>query len=68
MLTAILVAIAVMIIVGLVCLLLGKVLPSLGIPILAAIGAFFEQWAWVIGFAFGLLSFVGGWSPFHGKG
>lgn len=64
MLEALLVAVAVLIVVGLICLLVGGILKSLAIPIVAAIGAFLVQWAWVIGFAAALLSFVGGFSVF----
>ncbi len=55
-----LVAIAVLILVGLGCLLLGAILGAVGIPILAAVGAFLAQWAWVIAFAFALLAFASG--------
>lgn len=60
MLMRLVAAVAVVIIVGLVCLLLGMVLGSLGIPPVEAIGDFLTRWAWVIGIAAGLLSFASG--------
>lgn len=69
MLDSLIVAVAVLIIVGLVCLLLGKILSAVGIPFVTAIGEFLTQWAWVIGLAAGLLSFATGANFFHiGKG
>ncbi len=53
-------AIAVFILVGLACLLLGAVLGAVGIPVLAAVGAFLTHWAWAIALAFGLIAFVSG--------
>jgi hypothetical protein len=60
MLGRLLFAVGVFILVGLACLLLGTLLASLGIAILAALGAFLERWAWVIAFAFAILSFASG--------
>ena len=54
------IAIAVAVGVGLVCLLLGSVLTSLGVPVARTIGAFLEHWAWVIGILAGLVSFASG--------
>lgn len=69
MLETILVAVAVLIIVGLLCLLFGGLLSSVAIPMVQAVGAFLTQWAWVIGLAAAILSFVGGFSIFGiGKG
>lgn len=69
MLSRIVFAIAVLILVGLACLLLGSLLVTLGIPLLAALGAFLTKWAWVIAFAFALLSFATGttWASVRAK-
>jgi len=54
-------ALAVVLIVGLVCLFLGTVmLPALGIPVAVQAGAFLAHWAWPIGAAFGLFQFATG--------
>lgn len=60
MLETILLAILVAVIVGLVCLLLGKVLASLAVPPAAAVGGFLVQYCWVIGVVAGLWYFVSG--------
>ncbi len=57
--TAILIAVAV----GLVCLLLGLLLRSLGVPPAAVVGAFLTGYAWVIGLLAGLFYFVRGGLP-----
>ena len=51
-------------------LLIGALLRSTGVPPLQGVGAFFTQWAWVIGIAAALLSFLGHFSIFGigGKG
>ena len=60
-------AIAVGFIVGLICLLLAAVLPSIHVEVIAKIGNFLGDWAWPIGIVVGLLDFAtGGIGPsFH---
>jgi hypothetical protein len=62
MLESILIAIIVAVVVGLVLLLVGRLIASTGsgVPILAAIGGFLEQFCWVIGLIAGLLYFITG--------
>lgn len=69
MLGRLLFAVGVFILVGLACLLLGALLATLGIAILATLGAFLERWAWVIAFAFAVLSFASGytWTAFRAR-
>lgn len=67
MLESLIVAVAVLIVVGLVCLLLGKIFSAVGIPIVGAVGEFLTQWAWVIGLAAALFSFASG-ANFFGLG
>jgi uncharacterized Tic20 family protein len=56
-------ALAIGIVVALVLLLIGTVIQSLDIPIFSTIGAFLEQWCWVLGFLAAVLSFFGGGFP-----
>lgn len=57
-------ALVVAIVTGLVCLLLGTILRSLGIPIAETVGGFLAHWAWVIGILAGLwYFFTGGTLP-----
>jgi len=58
------VAVLVACVVGLVCILLGRVLKAVGMPPAVAVGGFFEQYAWAIGLIAGLWAFVTGWRPF----
>lgn len=60
MLNRIVLAVVWAVIVGLVCLLIGMVLSSLGVPPAEAVGGFLTQWAWVIGVLAGLWQFFGG--------
>lgn len=53
-------AVAIAVVVGLACLLLGAILVSLGVPVARTVGEFLERWAWVIGVLAGLLSFASG--------
>jgi len=55
-------ALVVAIVTGLVCLLLGAILGSLGIPIASTVGAFLTHWGWVIGILAGLWFFFSGGS------
>lgn len=57
-------AIIVAVVVGLVLLLIGMLLVSLGVPILKTLGSFLGQWCWVIGALSGLWYFFtgGSWS------
>lgn len=65
MIETLLLAVVVAVAVGLVCLLLGKVLESLGVPPAAAVGSFLTQYCWVIGVVAGLWYFItGGDLPF----
>lgn len=67
MIEAIITAVIVAVIVGLVLLLIGKLIAAAGstVPLLAALGAFLDQYCWVIGLLVGLLFFVSGgrWRP-----
>jgi len=61
MLWRVLLAFAVVLIVGLAVLFASTiVLPALGIPIAAQAGAFFASWAWPIAVAFGIIQFATG--------
>lgn len=60
MLMRLLHAVAVGFIVGLVCLLLATVLPSIKVPVITSIGDFLGTWAWPIGIVAGILDFAGG--------
>ena len=63
MIEAIIVAIVVAALVGLLLVgLLGPILNSVGIPIIAVLGAFFVRWGWVIGVLVGVLWFFSGGS------
>ena len=53
------VAIVYGIIAWLVCLLLGTILVSLGVPVLTQIGDFLEKFGYLIGVLVGLLTFFG---------
>lgn len=66
MIEALILAVVVACVVGLICLLLGKILASLAIPIAVAVGGFLEQWAWVIGVLAGIWFFFtgGSFGPF----
>jgi hypothetical protein len=64
----IIVAIVIAALVGLLLVgLLGPILNSVGIPIVAVLGAFFVRWGWVLGVLIGLLWFFGG-GPIFGFG
>jgi hypothetical protein len=61
MLWRVLLAFAVVFIVGLAVLFASTiVLPALGIPIAVNAGKFFAQWAWPIGVVFGIIQFATG--------
>ena len=60
-------ALALGIVVALVLLLIGTAIRDLGIPIFSTIGAFLEQWCWVIGFLAAVLSFFGSGFPSLGS-
>lgn len=64
MLEAIIIALIVGLIVGLGCVLLGRVLKSIGVPPAEAVGGFFEQFAWAIGIVAALWFFFAGGSIF----
>lgn len=53
-------AIAVGFIVGLACLLLATILPSIHVPVITAVGTFLGDWAWPIGIVVGLLDYASG--------
>lgn len=63
MIARLVVAVVVGVAVGLICLLLGAVLASLGVPPAEAVGHFLTRWAWVIGVLAFLLSAATGWRP-----
>lgn len=64
MLIRLLHAIAVGVIVGLICLLLAAVLPAIHVPVITSIGDFLGRWAWPIGIVAGILDFAsGGFGP-----
>lgn len=54
MIETIILAVIIGIAVGLGCMLVGKLLNSLGIPPAAAVGGFLEQYGWAIGVLAGL--------------
>lgn len=60
-------AVVVAIAVGLICLLLGAVLESIGVPIASTVGAFLKAWAWVIGLLAGLWHFFAGSPTFWNR-
>lgn len=65
MLSLLVLSVIVACVVGLVAILAGKVLASIGIPIAATVGGFLEQYGWVIGVLAGLwYFFTGGELPF----
>ena len=68
MIARLVLAVVVAVVTGLVCILLGSVLASLGVPIAVTIGDFLHQWAWVIGVLAGLwYFFAGGGFNFPGR-
>ncbi len=66
MLNRIVVAVAIGVIVFLVCILGGAVLGALHVSVLTTIGDFLTQYAVLIGVLGAVLSFFAGWSPFGG--
>lgn len=64
MLESIILAVVVAVVVGLICILIGRLIESAGpsVPLLATLGGFLSQYAWVIGLLAGLLFFFGGGS------
>ena len=64
MISRLVLALVVAIVTGLVCILLGSILASLGVPIATTIGDFLTHWGWVIGILAGLWYFFTGGS-FH---
>lgn len=65
MLSLLVMAVIVACVVGLIAILAGKILSSVGIPIAATVGGFLEQYCWVIGVLAGLWYFFsGGELPF----
>jgi hypothetical protein len=60
MLSRLILSVVVAVVVGLVCLLAGAILDSLGIPITSTIGAFLTRWGWVLGILAGLWWFFTG--------
>ena len=57
------IAIIVACVIGLLCVLFGRILQATGVPPVAAVGGFFEQYAWAIGILAGLWALVTGWRP-----
>ncbi len=57
------IAVLVAVVIGLLCVLLGRILKAVGVPPAEAVGSFFEQYAWAIGIVAGLWAFVTGWRP-----
>lgn len=53
-------AVVVAIVVGLVCILIGKVLASINVPIATTVGGFLEQYGWALGVLAGLWYFFTG--------
>ena len=53
-------AVAIGFIVGLVCLFLAMILPSIHVEVITKIGNFLGDWAWPIDIVVGLLDFVSG--------
>ena len=67
MISRLVLALVVAIVTGLVCILLGSILASLGVPIATTIGDFLTRWGWVIGILAGLwFFFTGGTLNFRG--
>jgi hypothetical protein len=62
MIARLVLAVVVAVVVGLVCLLLGGILGSLGVPIAETVGSFLARWGWVLGILAGLWFFFGGGS------
>jgi hypothetical protein len=62
MIETIVLAVVIACLIGLGCILIGRILKSLAIPIAVQVGGFLEQYAWVIGVLCGLLFFFGGGS------
>lgn len=64
MITRIVLAVIVAVIVGLVCMLLGSILSTLGVPIADAVGSWLSRWGWTLGVLAGLWYFFTGgtWS------
>lgn len=59
MIARIVVAVLIAVVVGLTCLLLGKVLLTIDAPITETVGHFLEAWGWAIGVIAGLWNFFG---------
>jgi hypothetical protein len=59
----IVIALIIAIVVGLLCILVGKLLKAMSVPPAAAAGDFLETYAWAIGLVAGLWAFVTGWRP-----
>lgn len=60
MLARLILAVIVAVVVGLVCLLVGGILATLGVPIATTIGNFLARWAWALGVLAGLWHFFAG--------
>ena len=66
MIGRIVLALVVAVVVGLLCVLLGLVLPMLAVPPAVVIGGFFEHFAWAFGVLAGLwYFFAGGPTPWR---
>lgn len=50
-------------VIGLICILLGRLLKAVGIPPAEAVGGFLEQYAWAIGLLAFLWALLTGWRP-----
>ena len=64
MIEALILAVVVACIVGLLLMLVGRIMKTLEIPIAVTVGAFLEQWCWVIGVLVGIWFFFSGGSIF----
>ncbi len=60
MIARIIYAVAIAVLVGIVCLFVGGLLAVMNVPPAEFVGRFLTQWAWVLGIVAGLLAFVSG--------
>lgn len=63
MIESIAIAVVVGLIVGLLCIGVGRLLKSVNVPPLAALGTFLDDYGWAIGLVAALWAFVTGWRP-----
>lgn len=63
MIERLILAVIIGVVVGLVCILAGRLLKAAGVPPAVAVGTFLEEYAWAIGIIAALWAFITGWRP-----